>query len=184
MNNNIELKTKNDFRKTMKSLRNTLDMPKISEQICSNIVICDFWEKAKNVLIFFPMKNEVDLRALINDSNKKFYLPRVEDLSLVIHEYKEESLIKSKMGVFEPSSSQKAIDPQNIDIVFIPALSMNNQGYRLGYGAGFYDRFIPNLNKLCLTVGVIPNELLSNDFPFDSWDVPVSKIITQTGLLN
>ena len=71
------------------------------------------------------------------------------------------------------------IDPSIMDVVLLPALMVDNCGNRLGYGAGYYDRFIPGLRKDCVKIVPLPNELFISSLPNDHWDIPVKAIVTQ-----
>jgi 5-formyltetrahydrofolate cyclo-ligase len=184
---NFKLKTKQDFRKYAKDLRSRLDVSRISTEICDNFKNPDFYKFSKNILSFYPFNNEIDLRELYKDNSKNWYLPRVDSDSrgLIIHRYQDgDTLIKSKWGVYEPFDEQKIVDPAIIDVVIIPALMADKYGFRLGYGAGFYDRFIPGLRKDCLKVVPVPEELFVESLPRDHWDIPVDKIITQKNIHN
>jgi 5-formyltetrahydrofolate cyclo-ligase len=65
-------------------------------------------------------------------------------------------------------------DTSSIEVVLVPALAMDLNGYRLGQGKGFYDRALKNLPAF--TIGIIfPYELLSQPLPIDSWDIPLRK---------
>jgi len=179
---NFEFKTKQEFRDYAKRIRSELDINLISQEICENFNKQDFYKFSKNILSFYPFNNEIDLRKLYEDNSKNWCLPRVDMSSrgLIIHRYHyNDTLVKNKWGVFEPYEGQEVIDPATIDIAIIPALMVDKKGYRLGYGAGFYDRFIPGLRQDCLKVTPVPEKLFVEVLPYDHWDIPVDKVITQ-----
>lgn len=184
---NFEHKTKQECREYAKNLRSQLDIPGISNEICSNFKKHDFYRFSKNILSFYPFNNEIDLVELYKDSSKSWYLPRIDlnSRGLIIHKYIiGDILIKNKWGVLEPFEEQEIIDPNKIDIAIIPALMIDKKGVRLGYGAGFYDRFIPGLRKDCLKIVPIAEELFTESLPRDHWDISVDKAITQKELYN
>lgn len=183
---NIKLASKNEYRKYAKKLRANLDMAQISHDICKMLQKQDFYS-SKNILCFYPFGNEVDFRELYKDTSKNWYLPKVllSPKGLVIHPYQNgDSLVKNSFGVYEPCCDEILTDIYKIDIAIIPALMADKNGYRLGYGAGFYDRFIPGLRKDCLKITAVPEELFIDSLPFDHWDIPVNKIITPEGVYN
>ena len=172
-------KTKQEYREYAKQTRTKIDLKRISEQICQNLKEQDFYKSAKNILGYFPLKTEIDIRELFKDETKHWSLPKVKsDKTLLIYPYKDgDVLAKNKYEVCEPINSL-VIDPKDIDIAIIPALMADMNGYRLGYGAGYYDRFIPLLRGDCIKITLIPDELVINSLPHDEWDMPVDKIIT------
>ncbi|MDD3012418.1 MAG: 5-formyltetrahydrofolate cyclo-ligase [Candidatus Gastranaerophilales bacterium] len=185
MNKNPASQSKKALRDNAKNLRTNLDMADISCKILQNIKKQDFYSDAKHILSFYPFNNEVDLRGLYKDSSKNWYLPRVEmnHKSLIIHGYRNgDTLVKNKWGVYEPCCDLKETDIKQFNMIIIPALMADKNGHRLGYGAGFYDRFIPGLNKECLKIVPVPDKLFVDSLPFDHWDIPVNIVVTEKNI--
>ena len=114
------------------------------------------------------MKNEVNIDFL-NLDNKKVVYPRVNKkkaLEYVLVDDKTKWEI-NKFGVKEPKNG-KIINEETIDLLIIPALARNNNNYRLGYGAGYYDRYLKD-NYPLYTIGVIFDNM--SDFIEDFWDI-------------
>ena len=85
-------------------------------------------------------------------------------------------------GVREPDINKcEKITDFSDSICIVPAIAYDKSGYRLGYGKGYYDRFLKN-NTL-ISVGVCYNELIEENLPRDEYDIPVNYIITQSGLI-
>ena len=74
----------------------------------------------------------------------------------------------------EPCSD--SVDPNILDLVITPALMADKECYRLGYGGGFYDKFLP-LCKNAYKLIVIPKQLLVDKLPRDNFDVKVDEVI-------
>ena len=166
MNNKIELRTK------AKALRKTLNIHLISEKAVELVRNYDIYKSSKHVMLFYPTKYEIDLRELLND-DKNFYLPRVNKKQLDVCQYKQgDELKKSEFNIYEPVS--KPIDTDIIELVIVPALVADNQNYRLGYGGGFYDRFMKGKNFS--TLSVVPKELYMENLPAEEYDIPVDKV--------
>jgi len=165
---------KTDLRIWAKSIRKTLDISSKSAAIASKIKAFDEYQAAKNVMLFYPKRFEINLLSLISD-NKNFYLPRVCGDKLLVCPFKNGDELKiSDFKVCEPCS--EPIDPLNLDLVIVPALALDRNGYRLGYGGGFYDRFLSKYSVKSLAVA--PDELLlSSVFP-EQFDVKTDFIIT------
>lgn len=167
---------KSSLRTKAKDIRKNLNLEKISEQILKKIKQHKFYQNAENIMIFYPTKYEINLLNLLNDK-KKFYLPKVNGKDLLVCPYKKgEYLEKSSFNILEPCSNPKK--PEILDLVIIPALMADKNGYRLGYGGGFYDRFIPTLKPECKTITVVPFELLTDNLPHEDFDIKTDLIIT------
>ena len=119
-------------------------------------------------LSYFSTNNEVDLEALTEMRLKRNLLttfPRVEpnhSMSLIAPK-DFQKLNKNKFEIFEPSDGDE-INPIDHEIIIIPTVGVDQNGYRLGYGGGYYDRFLESVtqkNKKPLLVGLI------YDFQFD-----------------
>ena len=164
--------SKSDLRLRFKSQRKTLDIDKISVELCRKIRELEVYKCAKNVMIFYPLKYEINLLDLICD-DKNFYLPKVSGDKILVCPYCED-LKKSCFGVLEPCSAP--VDADILDLVFVPALAVDGENYRLGYGGGFYDRFLSENPKL-YSVVPIAKEFCVADLPHENFDVRVNRIV-------
>ena len=148
--------TKIEIRTLMQSKRNELDEHTVKEksQKLNGIINAhQAYQKAKSVGIFYPMRNELDLMHLQKDPHKIFCFPKVEGNNLVFYEVDQHTTFeKSRFGVFEPTNAQPIKQP--IDLLIVPALAISKEKHRIGYGKGFYDRYIEK-NKPKYTLGVI-----------------------------
>lgn len=165
---------KTDLRIWAKSIRKTLDMDKISNNAVRLIRENSLYKKAENILIFYPMKYEVNLLELLED-NKNFYLPKVCEKRLLICPFKSgDKLEKSDFNILEPCSI--SVNPNILNLIILPALMADEAGYRLGYGKGFYDRFLGE-NPDIKTILPIPKELFVTSLVHDDFDKTADIII-------
>ncbi|BCR35139.1 5-formyltetrahydrofolate cyclo-ligase [Mariniplasma anaerobium] len=147
--------TKKDIRKSMMLIRSkqTPEDKNLRDQhIIKQIKVHEKFISAKTVAIFYPMKSEIDLLQLLS-SDKIFLFPKVnqDDLDFYIFdEYIE--FEKSSFGVLEPTGDN--IYKDKIDLMIVPALAISKEFDRVGYGKGFYDRYISN-HDIEYTLGVI-----------------------------
>ena len=166
---------KTDLRAKAKIVRRSLNMDKISVSLTEKLRERSIYKDSENIMLFYPMKYEVNLLSLLKDS-KTFYLPKVNSDELIVCPYKfGDKLEKSKFGVLEPCSVP--VNPQILDLIIVPALLVDKAGYRLGYGGGFYDRFLSKYCKNKNTVCLMPEVLVVDKLPVDEFDVPVKEII-------
>lgn len=170
---------KTDLRVRAKSIRKTLDIARLSEGVCAEIRQMDIYKSSKNVLIFYPLHYEINLLGLLQD-NKNFYLPKVCGNELLVCPYSD-NLVKSQFNVCEPCSNP--VTAEIIDLAVVPALMADKDGYRLGYGSGFYDRFL-SANPKIKTIVPIANELFVDKLPREDFDVKIDYIICKEGSLN
>ncbi len=166
--------SKTDLRLWAKSLRKTLSLPEKSIKIVENIRKHELYKSAKNVMLFYPTKFEIDLRTLFDDE-KTFYLPRVESEDICVCRYsKGEELRLSGFKIHEPTG--EPCSAEVLDLVIVPALAVDKRGYRLGYGGGFYDRFLVQCSVP--TIVVIARELVVEELPIEEFDMQMDFVIT------
>jgi 5-formyltetrahydrofolate cyclo-ligase len=93
-------------------------------------------------------------------------------------EYEKDMMVTTNMwGVPEPDSNQ-IIDPKSIDVILVPLLAFDKQGYRVGYGKGFYDRFIARCHPAVITIGLSFFEPVDKIEDVDEYDVPLKYCVT------
>lgn len=90
---------------------------------------------------------------------------------------------KGAYGIFEPHPDSPALQPNEIDLILVPAVACDRQGYRLGYGGGFYDRMLSSPEWLAKpTIGIVFEFAYLTELPIDSWDRPLKAICTETSV--
>lgn len=169
------MENKTDLRIWAKSIRKSLDIKQISEVIAGKISNLPQYRHAQNIMLFYPLKYEINLLSLMN-SNKNFFLPKVEGGNLLVCPYKEnDKLTLSDFGTKEPRT--ESVSPEILDLVIVPALAADKKNFRLGYGGGFYDRFLARNKIYSLTP--VPSNLLIDKLPTEKQDVPIDLVITE-----
>lgn len=166
------MNNKSELRIIAKDIRKTLPLENLSKKAVEKIRMCNLYCEAQNVMIYYPTLHEINLLELLKD-NKNFYLPRVNGVYLDICPYKTgDTLKKSNFGIYEPTN--ESVECNILDLVIVPALMADSQDYRLGYGGGYYDRFLCNSFK---TIVVIPKELYVEKLPTEQHDKKTDKVI-------
>lgn len=166
------MKSKDELRVWAKEVRKKYSF--CGEKFVEKLIKLKEYQHAKHIMFFYPMSDELNLLLLLNDKTKYFYLPRIEENNIVPCPYKKgDALNISKFKTREPIS--QAVDKSILDIVIIPALCCDKNNCRLGYGGGFYDRFLVDFKGLKIVC--IPKELMvSTIFP-ENHDIPIDLII-------
>jgi len=155
-----------------------------SKKIAERFLQLPQLKKAKNILLYYPHKNEVDTRYIIKQltDSKRFnlYLPKVSKNEILPVKVKDlSSLKKGYAGIMEPEG--ESVSPEKIDIVVVPAVAYDLKGHRLGYGKGYYDRFLKSTQAL--KVGVAYDFQVVDQLPVEEHDIPVDLIITPTRII-
>ena len=167
------MENKAELRIKAKNIRKNLDIQKISKIACEKISTLKEFQQAKNVMLFYPLKFEIDTLSLISE-DKNFYLPLMNVENLEVCPYKKcDALNLSKFKTQEPLT--EAISPDDLDLIIVPALMVDKNNYRLGYGKGFYDKLIAKTNAR--TVLPISKELFIENLPTEPHDKKIDNVI-------
>jgi 5-formyltetrahydrofolate cyclo-ligase len=134
----------------MKDKRKTMlpeDVREHSALVCAQILSLSQYADAKHVLLYFPIRNEVDVTPVLEDAfikGKKVYLPVIrQENRMEACEYNEfDMLIKNEFNILEPMGSD-VIAPEKLDFIIVPGVAFDRRLYRIGFGAGYYDRYLP-----------------------------------------
>lgn len=171
---------KDILRQKAREIRRGLELDALSRAICRQIAQMQNFRSANNVLLFHPTECELNLLQLC-EFDKNFYLPRVEGKKLLICPYDcNIKLEKSLFNLLEPCSAP--VSPQVIDFAIIPCLMADRRKYRLGYGGGFYDRFLPELRSDCVKISAVASMLVIEKLPTNEFDLPVDYIVSEAGV--
>ena len=157
-----------------------------SLKICHHIADLDIFSQAKIILTYFPINTEVDLKPLMADfPAKQWVLPRINpdsaENSLCFHFYDPQHLVRHPFGMDEPAASLPTVPAENIELALVPGLAYDLQGMRLGYGGGYYDRFLAKFPGNSL--GICFAALLLDHLPVGEFDIPMHWLLTENGLL-
>lgn len=169
---------KNELREKAKAIRKLLDMESISKKVVSTLRETEIYEVAKNILIFYPLQDEINLLPLLKDSDKNFYLPKVSGDDLLVCPYKEgDKLALSSFNTQEPLT--QPVDPNVLDMIFVPALIADRQFHRIGYGRGYYDRFLNKHALQAIRIVPVPSALVVDELPSDENDAQFDVILDE-----
>lgn len=182
---------KNAIRNSYRKVRNFLPKAfqiKASRQISATISSLDFYQKAKKIGLYFSAFSEVDVDSLWLDAmalGKNCYFPVscANKTLLFLPGEKTTPYRSNRFNILEPALPlSMAIPLTQLDILFIPLVSFDATGTRLGMGGGFYDKTLQTNNKPLL-VGLAYAFQQSPTLPRDAWDVPLDRIVTEESIL-
>lgn len=139
------------------------------------------------VMVYLSMKSEVETKGLINfliKQRKHVIAPVVDTKSgqlipKIVQDMEE--LEKHRYGMLQPNVECPIFPVDQIELVVVPGIAFDKKGYRLGYGKGFYDRFLPTCPN-AVTIGIAYQIQVVEDTYPQPWDVPVQHIFTENGI--
>jgi len=180
---------KERIRKEILERRKSLspeEVEKASLKVVERIKELPSFKRAKTVMLYYPVRGEIDLRPLfeevLKDPQKVLLLPKVtRDGEMLAVEVKPGvPLIKGVFGIPEPAGG-RIVKAEKIDFVAVPGVAFDRRGCRLGMGKGFYDRFLPRVKGV--KVGVAYDFQLIESVPCEEHDIPLDLIVTPSGII-
>jgi 5-formyltetrahydrofolate cyclo-ligase len=138
-------------------------------------------ETAGTVLTFLSTGTEIETRGILDrlrERGSRVLVPRVEGETMEAVELLPGApLVASSFGIMTPADG-RVVEPAEIDLVVTPGLAFDRKGRRLGFGGGYFDRFLPRLRSDCLIVGVAFHQQIIDEVSGGALDVPVHVIVT------
>lgn len=184
---NTSYSQKKLLRKKVLELSSKLDKVykrRSSKRICDLVLSMSEYKEAKTIFCFVSMENEVDTTNIIQkafDDGKKVAVPLIVSKGKMVAKYitSLENLTENKFGILEPVDAITA-EPSDIDLCIVPCLSCSHKGVRLGYGGGYYDRYMQNQSfvKICICF----EKLTLDDIPQNRYDEKIDFLVTEIGI--
>lgn len=175
---------KKAIREHYKNLRQALSVNQrdaFSMDIANRLLELPIWSKSYYHLFLSSAKHhEVNTQAvltLLYAKDKQVVVPKMEDEQRLGHYLLTDAtpIKENSLGIPEPQKGL-AIDPKHIDVVFVPLLAFDSQGNRLGYGKGYYDRFLSSCRTDCLKIGLSFFES-EKQVPTTAMDIPLDYCV-------
>ena len=169
---------------TQRQQLSTLEWQKGSENICAHLLNSGILNRAKVILSYLSFKQEPDLTLLHQQSLYIWGLPRCQGKNLIWHQYHPaDKLVKGIYGISEPHPDSPVISPAEVGLILVPALAIDQQGNRLGYGGGYYDRLFSKQEWQNIpTIGIIFNFAYVAQLETELWDQSVNYVCTEMGI--
>ena len=169
------------LRKKMINLRLQQDIDTFNKN--NHIIISKVCNKLienndNNILIYMDMKMEVAATGLIDKGFNIFITKTMPDLSMNVTKYHKDELTLHEYGFYE-TTSLFCVDPKRIEVALIPGVAFDFKGNRLGYGKGYYDRFLlkyPHIKRIALAFDL----QMICEVPTNRHDQSMDQIITES----
>jgi len=183
----LKEKLRKKYRNKRQSLSSTI-ISRNSSIITNKLDSYILKNNYKNIMIFVSFRNEIYTHDLIKkwliERDKNIFVPYIEnDIDqMKISQIKdfEKDLERGVYNILEPTEKIKNNNEvYDLDIIVVPGLVFSKDGYRIGYGGGYYDKFLSKVSNEVKKVGIVYSDFVVNDLPVDEYDLPVDLIMTE-----
>ncbi|WP_010096998.1 5-formyltetrahydrofolate cyclo-ligase [Ornithinibacillus scapharcae] len=174
----------------IKSLQDLSDEDKriIELQLYQHLFESEAWKNSTRIGITISRGMEWDTRAIIEEGwkqGKEIVVPKCipgekKLLFYRLHHFSELETVYYNLLEPKPLDANLVLSEQ-IELVIVPGVVFNKKGYRIGFGGGYYDRFLSTYNGH--TLSLLSRLQLMDDIPIESHDIPVKQLITEAGIV-
>ena len=183
------MRDKKSLRAEYKAVRDSIDADIRKNQdaiIFQKVIELKEYKRANTIFVYVSFGSEVETKRIIEriiSDGKYAVIPKCDTKSHTMHTFKIDSLSQLKKGAYgieEPREDCVEVLKEHIDLVVVPGLCFDLKGNRLGYGGGYYDRFLADFKGF--TVGLSYNECIADIVPADEYDCRLDLIISADGV--
>ncbi len=177
----VEDISKKSLRKYAKFLRQEINNKEKKERIITQKLLkLEQIKKSKNILVYISLKDEVSTEKLIKEllkENKNVYAPKIVNKTMDFYRITSlNELEYGKYNILEPTSKIKYKNDDHSSII-VPGLLFDKENNRLGYGCGYYDRFLENNN--IYKIGICFKDFLVDKIETNEYDIKMDEVITE-----
>ena len=150
----------------------------IDQALTERLLKHPFYQEAKVIASYLSFPHEFQTQELIEQAQKdgkKVLIPKTYPkgrMDFVV--YNPQQLVKTSFGLLEPQGDLEVVDASQIDLIHVPGLVFTTEGYRIGYGGGYYDCYLEHFSGHSLST-VYPCQL--QDFISENHDIPVQEVL-------
>ena len=168
-----------EFRKELSEIE-VMDKSLLIANRCLELPVWE--EQIFHLFLMLEDQNEVDtaiILTLLQEKDKEVVVPRIADAEQLQHFLLTDQtrFQKNALGIPEPVSGIE-IEASKIDVVFVPLLAFDDKGHRVGYGKGYYDRFLTTCRPNCIKIGLSFFEKEQDSFIIEPTDIPLDYCVT------
>ncbi|MFC8689144.1 5-formyltetrahydrofolate cyclo-ligase [Brevibacillus porteri] len=163
----------------------------LSREVCDHLLSHNRLADAKAIMAFHPFGDELDILPFLHEAKKRgqdIWLPltNIAERRLIPYRYTGPHMLKQGVyGIWEPDPTlAEEADVSKLDAIIVPGVAFDSQGGRMGYGGGYYDRFLATLKKLPFLVGVGYSIQVVEHVPLEPHDVLLDAVVTEKGILH
>lgn len=184
---------KNVLRKEMKEKRKSIALDqrlKLSKQVFSKLEDSQDFKNSKNIFAFVSFGTEIFTHDFIKNSisaGKNIYIPFINEEKNIMYASKLNSFDDLELGFYnilaQPEDKVDVVDPKLLDLVIVPGLIFGENFYRIGYGGGYYDKFLSQDGVSAKKIGICFDFQLIDSIDYEPHDVILDEIITDVRTL-
>ena len=143
-----------------------------------------FYQEAKTIATYLSFPHEFQTQELIEQAlkgGKKVLIPKTYPkgrMEFVV--YNPQQLAKTSFGLLEPQGDLEVVEPSQIDLIHVPGLAFTTEGYRIGYGGGYYDRYLEHFAGHTMST-IYPCQV--QECKSEDHDIPVQEVLIYEGNL-
>lgn len=157
-----------------------------SDLIARQLFSSDFFSKSKRVFCYLSLPEEVQTDIIIERAlkeGKKVFAPALKNNEILPARLKDLKMVEiGPLGIRQPE--QSAVDAKTqLDLIIVPGLAFDRKLFRLGFGKGYFDRFLTRYKGKVPLIGLGFSEQLVERLLVDPWDVPLDEVLTDSGWL-
>ena len=156
----------------------------IDQALTEGLLQHPFYQEANTIATYLSFPHEFQTQELIEQAlkdGKKVLIPKTYPkgrMEFVV--YDPQQLVKTSFGLLEPQGDLEVVDASQIDLIHVPGLAFTTEGYRIGYGGGYYDRYLEHFSGHTLST-VYHYQV--QDFIPENHDIPVEEVLIDEGNL-
>ena len=156
----------------------------IDQVLTERLLQHPFYQEAKVIATYLSFSHEFQTQGLIEQAlkdGKKVLIPKTYPkgrMDFVV--YDPQQLVKTSFGLQEPQGNLEVVEASRIDLIHVPGLAFTTEGYRIGYGGGYYDRYLKHFSGHTLST-IYPCQV--QDFMPENHDIPVQEVLIDEGNL-
>lgn len=161
----------------------------IEKKLLNELIHSSIWEQAKTIGITISLPFEWNTTSIIEaawKNNKSVCVPRciVQTKQMEFFRITSfEQLIKGYANILEPDYEKlELVKKSQIDLMLVPGIVFDKEGYRIGFGGGYFDRYLASFNQA--TASLVSEQQLIDYIPKDGYDIPVHYLIMEDGVFN
>lgn len=174
------IEQKKQLRSKLLVLRKNIPNKQIrSEIFCKQFLFDTQFVKAKNILLYYPTHDEVNILPLLEfcwGDKKNVYLPFIKEVEIGLV-YGPQDLKISYADYKEPIKRLDCITNVVLDLIILPGVGFDKNGYRIGHGKGWYDHFVDGLTAQPTLIGVCFKEQLQENIPKSEHDIKMDQVL-------
>ena len=158
--------------------------PAIDQALTERLLHHPFYQEAKVIATYLSFPHEFQTQELIEQvlkDGKKVLIPKTYPkgrMEFVV--YNPQQLVKTSFGLLEPQGELEVVEASQIDLIHVPGLAFTTEGCRIGYGGGYYDRYLEHFTGHTLST-IYPCQV--QDFITENHDIPVQEVLIDEGNL-